>query len=150
MSLLALLGKAPGHYNRLYNMEFSGAPEPPVAHWPDRAPLSSNASLQERLDHWLTLVMLMGMVFMLSWVRNLSERGGIEEGPLWGLGMLVMFLPAVQLVASVVAMFLAAVTDWDDAAARVWAVAKITLGTVIGTAIGIGLLFLFCVGLRGF
>jgi hypothetical protein len=64
--------------------------------------------------------------------------------------MLVMFLPGVQLAASVIAMFLAAVTDWDDAAARVWAVAKITLGTVIGTAIGIGLLFLFCVGLRGF
>lgn len=52
-----LLGKAPGHYNRVYNMEFSGAPTPPVAHWPDLPAVSSDAPLQERLDHWLTLVM---------------------------------------------------------------------------------------------
>ncbi|MGE3272671.1 MAG: hypothetical protein AB7P40_28285 [Chloroflexota bacterium] len=52
-----LLGKAPGHYNRIYNMEFAGAPTPPVAHWADTAPLKSDATLQERLDHWLTLVM---------------------------------------------------------------------------------------------
>jgi len=52
-----LLGHAPGHYNRVYNMEFSGKPTDPVAHWADSAPIDSNASLQERLDHWLTLVM---------------------------------------------------------------------------------------------
>ena len=52
-----LLGKAPGHYNRVYNMEFSGAPEPPAAHWPDRPPTPSSAPLQERLDAWLTMVM---------------------------------------------------------------------------------------------
>jgi hypothetical protein len=52
-----LLGKAPGHYNRVYNMEFSGAPEPPVAHWVDGPPIRSEAPLQERLDRWLTLVM---------------------------------------------------------------------------------------------
>src|SRR3954454_11853571 len=52
-----LLGKAPGHYNRVYNMAFSGAPTPPVAHWEDRTPVASDAPLQERLDHWLTLVM---------------------------------------------------------------------------------------------
>src|SRR4051794_37335404 len=52
-----LLGKAPGHYNRVYNMEFSGKPADPVAHWADGAPVRSEAPLQERLDHWLTLVM---------------------------------------------------------------------------------------------
>src|SRR5581483_5592083 len=52
-----LLGKAPGHYNRVYNMAFSGAPAAPVAHWHDGEPISSDATLQERLDHWLTLVM---------------------------------------------------------------------------------------------
>ncbi|MCC7368523.1 MAG: hypothetical protein IT306_08875 [Chloroflexi bacterium] len=52
-----LLGKAPGHYNRVYNMEFQGAPTPPVAHWADGPALRSDATLQERLDHWLTLVM---------------------------------------------------------------------------------------------
>jgi len=49
-----LLGKAPGHYNRVYNMAFSGAPAAPVAHWQDGAPATSEATLQERLDHWLT------------------------------------------------------------------------------------------------
>jgi len=52
-----LLGKAPGHYNRIYNMEFSGSPAAPTAHWTDGAPIASDAPLQERLDHWLTLVM---------------------------------------------------------------------------------------------
>ena len=52
-----LLGKAPGHYNRVYNMAFSGAPADPVAHWVDGEPIASDATLQERLDHWLTLVM---------------------------------------------------------------------------------------------
>jgi hypothetical protein len=52
-----LLGHAPGHYNRIYNMEFSGAPAAPVAHWADRPATPSNAPLQERLDNWLTLVM---------------------------------------------------------------------------------------------
>src|SRR3954469_1917720 len=52
-----LLGKAPGHYNRVYNMEFSGKPADPVAHWTNGAPIRSEAPLQERLHHWLTLVM---------------------------------------------------------------------------------------------
>ena len=52
-----LLGHAPGHYNRIYNMEFSGAPQAPVAHWADRPATPSDGSLQERLDNWLTLVM---------------------------------------------------------------------------------------------
>jgi len=50
-------GRAPGHYNRVYNMEFSGAPTPPVAHWAQGKARPSDGPLQERLDHWLTLVM---------------------------------------------------------------------------------------------
>jgi hypothetical protein len=52
-----LLGHAPGHYNRIYNMEFSGKPADPVAHWSDATPVASDAPLQERLDAWLTMVM---------------------------------------------------------------------------------------------
>src|SRR5215813_8857582 len=52
-----LLGKAPGHYTRVYNMAFSGAPAAPVAHWEDRPAATSGAALQERLDLWLTQVM---------------------------------------------------------------------------------------------
>ncbi|MCC6178276.1 MAG: hypothetical protein IT305_23475 [Chloroflexi bacterium] len=53
-----LLGKAPGHYNRLYQMQLTGSPIAPVAHWVDGAPVTGeSSSLQERLDRWLTLVM---------------------------------------------------------------------------------------------
>jgi hypothetical protein len=52
-----LLGKAPGHYNRSpdqANLDIL----PPVVHWVDGAPLlDESATLQEKLDHWLTLVM---------------------------------------------------------------------------------------------
>ena len=50
-------GRAPGHYNRTYNADSAGTPVPPVAHWVDGEALPSKAPLQERLDHWLTLVM---------------------------------------------------------------------------------------------
>lgn len=55
-----LLGKAPGHYARLSGRrpeDLPTEPVPPVAHWADGEPLRSDATLQERLDHWLTLVM---------------------------------------------------------------------------------------------
>jgi hypothetical protein len=52
-----LLGKAPGHYARMYETRPGEAPTPPQAHWPDLAPLASDATLQERLDNWLTQVM---------------------------------------------------------------------------------------------
>ncbi len=52
-----LLGKAPGHYAKIYELKPGEAPAPPTAHWPDGAPLVQDGSLQERLDHWLTLVM---------------------------------------------------------------------------------------------
>jgi hypothetical protein len=50
-------GRAPGHYNRTFNAESAGTPVPPVAHWVDSQVLPSDCPLQERLDHWLTLVM---------------------------------------------------------------------------------------------
>ena len=52
-----LIGKAPGHYARMYETKPGDTPTPPAAHWPDRAPLVGDGTLQERLDHWLTLVM---------------------------------------------------------------------------------------------
>src|SRR4051794_6497005 len=52
-----LLGKAPGHYNRdpdQANKEVL----PPVVHWADGpALIDESATLQEKLDHWLTMVM---------------------------------------------------------------------------------------------
>lgn len=51
-----LLGKAPGHYTRLYNISVNQAPPMPEVHWPDQAPLHVEGSLRERLNHWLTLV----------------------------------------------------------------------------------------------
>src|SRR5262245_19354190 len=51
-----LLGKAPGHYTRLYNIAVNQAPPMPERHWPDQEPLRVEGSLPERLNHWLTLV----------------------------------------------------------------------------------------------
>ena len=52
-----LLGKAPGHYNRSPDQANLDVLQP-VVHWPDGEPLvDSTSSLQEKLDHWLTLIM---------------------------------------------------------------------------------------------
>jgi len=51
-----LLGKAPGHYTRMYQLDVSKTPPAPVAHWPDQEPAATEGSLDERLNQWLTLV----------------------------------------------------------------------------------------------
>ena len=51
-----LLGKAPGHYARMYEIAVGKAPPPPQIHWADQEPLVESGSFQERLDDWLTLV----------------------------------------------------------------------------------------------
>ncbi len=51
-----LLGKAPGHYTRLYEITVDQSPPTPEIHWPDQEPLRTEGSLEERLNHWLTLV----------------------------------------------------------------------------------------------
>jgi len=48
--------KAPGHYaSRGYKMPNTTPPKP-VAYWPDQEPLREEGPLNERLNHWLTLV----------------------------------------------------------------------------------------------
>jgi hypothetical protein len=51
-----LLGKAPGHYTRMYQLDVSATPPPPEIHWCDQEPLDSEGSIDERLNYWLTLV----------------------------------------------------------------------------------------------
>src|SRR6267378_1565795 len=51
-----LLGKAPGHYTRLYDITVNTPPPTPERHWPDQEPVLVEGSLRERLNHWLTLV----------------------------------------------------------------------------------------------
>ena len=50
-----LLGKAPGHYVRMYKIDVSSAP-PPVVHWADQEPLYLDGTFDERLNEWQTLV----------------------------------------------------------------------------------------------
>src|SRR6266481_1698512 len=48
--------KAPGHYaTRGYKMP-NATPPKPVVYWPDQEPLRETGPLNERLNHWLTLV----------------------------------------------------------------------------------------------
>jgi hypothetical protein len=51
-----LLGRAPGHYTRLYEIKVDQAPPKPEAHWPDQEPRRLEGPIGERLNHWLTLV----------------------------------------------------------------------------------------------
>ncbi len=51
-----LLGKAPGHYTRLYDITVHQEPPRPEIHWPDQEPLRTEGPIRERLNHWLTLV----------------------------------------------------------------------------------------------
>lgn len=52
-----LLGKAPGHYGRqVYDEAKYPVPPAPTRHWEDSEAVASEGSLDERLNHWLTLV----------------------------------------------------------------------------------------------
>ena len=52
-----LLGKAPGHYGRqVYDEAKYPVPPAPTRHWEDSKAIASEGSLDERLNHWLTLV----------------------------------------------------------------------------------------------
>jgi len=51
-----LLGKAPGHYTRLYDIAVNQEPPRPQIHWPDQEPERTEGPIRERLNHWLTLV----------------------------------------------------------------------------------------------
>ena len=51
-----LLGRAPGHYTRLYEIKVDQIPPHPEVYWPDQEPLRLDGTLRERLNHWLTLV----------------------------------------------------------------------------------------------
>ena len=49
--------KAPGHYARAPGFSMPPGPPPmPEVVWPDQEPLRLDGPLQERLDHWMTLV----------------------------------------------------------------------------------------------
>src|SRR5262249_28660568 len=50
-----LLGNAPGHYARMYEIPVGTVPPPPTIHWQDQEPLSSDGTFAERLNGWLTL-----------------------------------------------------------------------------------------------
>ena len=51
-----LLGKAPGHYTRLYDITVNHEPPKPEIHWPDQQAEKTDGPIRERLNHWLTLV----------------------------------------------------------------------------------------------
>lgn len=52
-----LIGKAPGHYNRLYQLAMQGETVAPAVHWDDQDPLHlDGGTYDEKLNEWLTLV----------------------------------------------------------------------------------------------
>jgi hypothetical protein len=52
-----LIGKAPGHYARMYQIDYSDKPPTPEVHWEDQQPLHlDGGTFDEKLNEWLTLV----------------------------------------------------------------------------------------------
>ncbi len=51
-----LIGRAPGHYARMYAIAPGAAPAAPQVHWPDQEPEYLEGSFDEKLNEWLTLV----------------------------------------------------------------------------------------------
>ena len=45
-----LLGKAPGHYTRLYQLDGAADPPPPEVHWPDQEPLALDGPLRRAAE----------------------------------------------------------------------------------------------------
>jgi len=71
--------KAPGHYARAPGWSMPPGPPPaPVAPWPDQEPEKLGGPLQERLDHWMTLVhrgnVLEAYRVFLGLMENKAER----------------------------------------------------------------------------
>lgn len=70
--------KAPGHYARGGGKLPDGPPPAPVVHWPDQEPLALEGPLEERLNHWLTLVhrgqVLEAYRVFLGLMENPAER----------------------------------------------------------------------------
>jgi hypothetical protein len=105
---------------------------------------ASRSAFSPAFLYWVILVILIQAVFLISCAGFSHGPFNPEslEGVGAGLMILAIFLPLVQIVASVLAIIAAAITDTEHAAARIWVVAKITFGSLIGTAIGIGIMFL--------
>jgi hypothetical protein len=76
-----LLGNAPGHYARMYEVDVSAAPPPPSVHWTDQEPLYVDGTLEERLNHWLTLVQRSEVVtayrIFLGLLENEADRATV-------------------------------------------------------------------------
>jgi hypothetical protein len=97
--------------------------------------------------YWIILGVLIctgGIVTCLGWPGSWFEPSNVG-GPVATVWFLAIYLPAVQIAASLIAMVVNALVDRDHVAARTWAVAKITFGTLVGTGAGIGIMFLACV-----
>jgi hypothetical protein len=57
-----------------------------------------------------------------------------------GVGMALM-----QFIAAVIAVIVVTVAGWERMTARLWTVARIFLGAIVGTAAGAGIVLLFVV-----
>src|SRR3989442_13527921 len=85
-----LLGRAPGHYTRLYEITVNQEPPAPEVHWPDAEPLHIEGALGERLNHWLTLVqrgevLTPYRVFLGLMADAPNRRGGLAHLAFAGL-----------------------------------------------------------------
>ena len=74
--------KAPGHYARAPGFSMPPGPPPaPEVVWPDQEPLPLSGPLDERLDHWMTLVhrgqVIDAYRVFLGLIQNSAERRAV-------------------------------------------------------------------------
>jgi hypothetical protein len=94
--------------------------------------------------YWIVLVILTPIASVALAFAESKPRDG-EEILAWFLGVLFLGLPAVQLAASVVASILILFWPPEERPRRLQQIGRITLWSVCGTGIGLGVMALFCI-----
>jgi hypothetical protein len=79
---------------------------------------------------WIVLLVLLAIGLMLS-----LAAGG--EGFIVGVVIILLILPALQLAAAIVTLFVLALSTHPNRGRQLWQLGKIVMGVVIGTVLGI-------------
>jgi hypothetical protein len=95
--------------------------------------------------YWLLVLFLVAVVAVYFFFTESGPT--LDPNNLWIGGLIALFcLPAIQLVASLLAVLVAAIFYTDKASALI-RVGKITLWCFVGTTVGVLIMFALCGGM---
>jgi hypothetical protein len=137
-SVGGLIGGILGTNSRLDKV--SEPAEAPV----ETAPSYAGESVMCRVYWWLLLAVFVGAVFVAynTWGHSFGYLPGsmVPAGILAGLAVVGVLLPVVQLVVSGLALFFLPLIAADQRNAALRRLGRITLWSVFGTLIGVGVM----------